>query len=150
MRHGEAVDEAPPLGDRGRWLTARGRAQTRRVAQLIKDTIEPTMQPAVVWTSPLVRAVQTADIVVEYLKRPDEIQVVSDLSIDGNPRAVAQLLRTHASADPILVVGHEPSLTNLAVILMGAAWRGFAKSEVLAITLDHDKKSGKKIFVLSP
>ena len=109
------------------------------------------MHPATVWTSPLVRAVQTADIVVELLKRPDEIQAIAALALDGSPRMVAQLLRSHPGADPILVVGHEPTLSSLAVLLMGGeSWGGFVKSGLLAISINHSNHIGKRVFALNP
>lgn len=151
MRHGEAVDEAPLMGDRGRWLTAHGRAQTRIIAERLRNDVDPIMLPGTVWTSPYVRAVQTADIVVELLKQPDEIQAIAELALDGSPRTVAQMLRNHPHTEPVLVVGHEPSLSNLAVILMdGGAWGGFVKSGLLAISLDPVRKAGKRVFVLNP
>ena len=33
IRHGEAVDEAPGLGDAGRWLTGKKRKMTRKVGR---------------------------------------------------------------------------------------------------------------------
>lgn len=149
MRHGHAVDEAPHLGDHGRWLTAKGRERTRLVAEKL---VEHKVKPTLIWTSPLVRAVQTADIVASVLGFTEEIPAFADLVVDGRPRAVAQTLVAHDEPkDVILIVGHEPSLSVLANMLLGAhEWAGFKKSGVLALALDQKKHASKKLFSIEP
>jgi phosphohistidine phosphatase len=149
MRHGDAVDEEPHLGDRGRWLTAKGRARTRHVAeQLAARGPRPTM----IWTSPLVRAVQTADIVAHALAYEDEVCARAELVVDGHPRAMAHALRSyHGPHATLLLVGHEPSLTALANALLGGArWAGFRKSELLALGLDADRGDAARLFSIAP
>ena len=60
IRHGHAVDEAPGLDDGGRWLSGKGRKVTRRVARWLSE--KKKRRPVALWTSPLVRAVQTAEL----------------------------------------------------------------------------------------
>jgi phosphohistidine phosphatase len=132
MRHGDAVEDAPGLGDGGRWLTGKGRRVTREVAVWLaaKDDRRPTE----IWTSPLVRAVQTAEIVAEHAELDDEVSVLGALSTSGDPRDVLQALARRHGRGPIAVVGHEPSLSTLARTLLGdVAWPGFKKSGVLAV-----------------
>ncbi|MFO0562142.1 MAG: histidine phosphatase family protein [Polyangiales bacterium] len=149
MRHGHAVDEAPHLGDHGRWLTAKGRERTRLVADKL---VEHKVHPTHIWTSPLVRAVQTADIVASVLGFSQEIPAIADLVVDGRPRAVAQMIFAHDEPrDVLLIVGHEPSLSVLANTLLGAhEWAGFKKSGVLALAVDQKKQSAKKLFAIEP
>jgi phosphohistidine phosphatase len=149
MRHGHAVDEAPHLGDHGRWLTAKGRERTRLVADKL---VEHKAHPTHIWTSPLVRAVQTADIVASVLGFSQEIPTIADLVVDGRPRAVAQMIFAHDEPkDVLLIVGHEPSLSVLANTLLGAhEWPGFKKSGVLALAVDQKKQSAKKLFAIEP
>jgi phosphohistidine phosphatase len=149
MRHGDAVDEAPSLGDRGRWLTAKGRARTRHVAGLLLERPE---KPTAIWTSPLVRAVQTADIVADVLGYTDEVCAMAELVVDGHPRAVAQTLREYEGAhETILLVGHEPSLSVLANELLGGhEWGGFKKSGLLGLALGPQRTHAKRRFSLEP
>src|SRR6478736_9710352 len=60
MRHGPAVDDAPSGRDDDRELTASGRRRVRAVAQALLEAGE---LPRVILSSPLVRALQTAEIV---------------------------------------------------------------------------------------
>lgn len=149
MRHGHAVDDAPQLGDEGRWLTAKGRERTRHVAQQLAERKE---RPTLIWTSPLVRAVQTADIVASVLGFHEEIPAIAELVVDGRPRSVAQTLFAHNDhRDVLLLVGHEPSLTVLANMLIGAnEWGGFRKSGLLALSVDQKKQSARRIFAIEP
>jgi phosphohistidine phosphatase len=149
MRHGHAVDEAPNLGDHGRWLTAKGRQQTRLVADKL---VERNVQPTRIWTSPLVRAVQTADIVASTLGFSQEIPAIAALAVDGHPRAVAQSILAHDEPrDVLLLVGHEPSLSVLATMLLeNPDWTGFKKSGVLALAVNQKKQSAQKLFAIEP
>ncbi len=132
MRHGDAVDEAPGLGDNGRWLTKKGRSVTARVASWL--VARDAERPVEVWTSPLVRAVQTAEIVAAALGIDDEIAAVADLAPHGQPRAIARALANARPSGPLMLVGHEPSLSNLALALLGdVGWNGFKKSGVLHV-----------------
>lgn len=61
-RHGEALYESELLSDSGGWLSPRGREQSRALgAQLGAERI------AAVWSSPMARAVQTAELAAAVL-----------------------------------------------------------------------------------
>ncbi|MDP3274062.1 MAG: histidine phosphatase family protein [Deltaproteobacteria bacterium] len=153
MRHGDAVDDAPGMGDRGRWLTQEGRTQTRAVAEQLALR-HP--RPERLWTSPLVRAVQTAELVAQVLGHTDEVQALAALSVDGNPALVHQALcRVSASSSglvpSVMVFGHEPTLSALASLMLGpGAWRGFRKSAILALALDAQSGRGTLRYVIEP
>lgn len=148
IRHGDAVDDAPGLGDAGRWLTGKGRKITRGVADWLAG--KDRRRPVEIWTSPLVRAVQTAEIVAASAELTDEVSVHAELATTGHPHDVHRRLAQYAGHGPIALVGHEPSLSALAVALLGdVAWPGFKKSGVLGL-----KWSGSGLatfqFVLDP
>lgn len=149
MRHGQAVDDAPHLGDEGRWLTAKGRERTRQVARLL---VERGSVAEVIYTSPLVRAVQTAEIVASVLDYRDELSALGELVVHGRPRTVAEMIFAYdGPASTLLFVGHEPSLSVLANTLLGAhEWGGFKKSGLLALSIDHRHRTAKRLFTLAP
>ena len=62
LRHGEAEEGAPPLADAGGILTDRGRHQTRVLAGQLRER-----RVAVVYSSPVAPAVQTAEIAADLL-----------------------------------------------------------------------------------
>lgn len=148
IRHGDAVDHAPGLGDGGRWLTGKGRKVTRRVASWLTGRDET--RPVEIWTSPLVRAVQTAEIVAEAAALADEVSVVAALSTSGDLDEVVRRLTRFSGPGPLALVGHEPSLSELATtLLMPRAWPGFKKSGVVAMNWSGHGKATFR-FMLDP
>src|SRR5262245_23262638 len=147
VRHGHAVDDAPGLGDAGRWLTARGRKATRRVARWLAKSKK--CRPALIWTSPLVRATQTAELVAAYADYKGEIRALAELSPGRDPGDLQKLLTEESAPFPLALVGHEPSLSMLAKALVGDLGYGeLRKSGVLAISLDDGRAKAR--FLLDP
>ena len=118
VRHAIAADRGEdwPDDDR-RPLTARG------VARFEEATSGLSRLDVVVdeiFTSPLVRAKQTADILAAGVPGKPAIKVLDALSPGHAPATVlAQLART-ARRRRIALVGHEPALGELAAHLIGA------------------------------
>lgn len=74
----------------------------------------------VVLTSPLVRARQTADIVVSAFERRPPVVVVASLAPEGTDAEVLADLEMHARRSRIAIVGHEPNIGHLAARLAGS------------------------------
>ncbi|MCC6556850.1 MAG: phosphohistidine phosphatase SixA [Polyangiaceae bacterium] len=153
IRHGQATDDAGGLGDAGRWLTGKGRKVTRRVARWLARSDD--RRPATIWTSPLVRAVQTAEIIAEAAELTDEVSVLEELTPVHAPADLVRLLPRHRGAGPIALVGHEPLLSLLASSLLGPGPSGASpeiklrKSGVIALAWDG-KGRAKLRFLLDP
>ena len=146
IRHGQAIDDAPGLGDSGRWLTGKGRKLTRRVASWLAK--QKDRRPATIWTSPLVRSVQTAEILAGAAELTEEVSVVAQLSPARDTAELLRLLSLHQGAQPLALVGHEPSLSMLVTSLLGdVGWTGLKKSGVVAISWDG-RGPGTLRFVL--
>ena len=121
VRHGEAVTHTAELGDSGRWLTAKGRRRTRRAAAWLtkakgKAKGDPIRE---IWTSPLVRSVQSAEILASALGLEEEVQVCSALSPERSPREILEVLARRSDQGTLALVGHEPLLSQLAAVLLG-------------------------------
>ena len=148
VRHGQAVDEAPGLGDSGRFLTGKGRKVTRKVAKWLAEKAERC--PTEIWTSPLVRAVQTAEILAEYAHLTDSVRVAAELSPASDPRSVIARLAERRVEGTLALVGHEPGLSMLATGLLGdVGWPGFKKSGVLGADYGGSDKATFR-FLLDP
>jgi len=135
IRHGQAVDEASGLGDAGRWLTAKGRKVSRKVARWIAKGGKRT--PRAIWTSPLVRSVQTAEILAAAANYKGELRACAQLSPGHDPGDLLKLLASETIEGPLALIGHEPSLSLIANALLGdVGFTGLKKSGVLALTWD--------------
>jgi len=116
VRHGDADADIPEgLADEARPLTSKARhaveAHFHALAARLAD-------PVVVFMSPLVRAVQTAQIMAMTLKYEGPMRVNRVLLPDMPVGALEGLIQEHAGQNLILV-GHQPSMGALASHLLG-------------------------------
>lgn len=144
IRHGPAGDraawEAEGRDDRLRPLTPEGKKQTRQAIAGL-TTLVPAID--VLATSPLVRAVQTAEIVADDYDV--DITTVDALAPESDPDKAVQWLRSQSSDQTIAVVGHEPHLSTLVGYLVTGARASFIslkKAGVCGLELNDPPKSG--------
>ena len=112
MRHA-AAEESGPKGDASRRLTDEGRIDARQAADAIG---EREARPAIILTSPRLRARETAEIVGTALGAPVEVRE----GLDSGASAAAYLdaLRAYEGRN-VLVVGHNPEISAFASSLAG-------------------------------
>ncbi len=147
VRHGHALDEAPGLGDAGRWLSERGRKATRNVGRWLGKSKK--RRPAAIWSSPLVRSVQTAEILAAKTGFKGEVKPAPELSPGRDPGDLLTLLASLTVEGPLVLVGHEPSLSLLAKALLGdIGLPSFRKSGVVG--LSWEQGVGRFRFLLDP
>src|ERR1041385_5932706 len=105
FRHGHAIDDtgSSSLGDSGRWLSSKGRERTRAMGRKLVARMK--RRPQEIWTSPLVRAVQTAEILAGSADLEEEVYVRDELSPGRDPAQVVALLATHKGPGPVMLVG---------------------------------------------
>jgi phosphohistidine phosphatase len=141
LRHGEAVphDSKP---DDERELTARGERQAGAAgAALARLGVEF----AAIYTSPKVRAVDTAKLAAASLNvEPEQEDVLGN----GFERDDAlELIARHDADARVLVVGHDPSFTQVVYDLTGGRV-DFKKGAVAAIRIRG--RDGELIAMLRP
>ncbi|MBN1419018.1 MAG: phosphohistidine phosphatase SixA [Planctomycetes bacterium] len=111
MRHGDAQksDDAPR--DRDRRLTDKGKTK------LIKEGggfRRIGLDFDAIWSSPYVRAKETAEIIAEQTEFRGDVESYDALTPGGNFEAIRQRLQGLKSSSRILMVGHAPDLGLLA------------------------------------
>lgn len=111
IRHAHAVDGQD---DAARPLSKKGRAQIRAMARFLRGN--GALATREFWPSPLVRAVDTADLLVKRLRIRGKLTRVAGLLADDTPEIMAK--RLGRVRRPVAVVGHEPHLSALASVLM--------------------------------
>jgi len=115
LRHAEA-EEGAPDGDRR--LTPKGERQVSQLATfLLKHDVELDIRE--VWHSPLVRAVQTAELFRKHLKFDAPVLEAPGLLPEDDPRSMA--LRLACARKSVLVVGHNPHFEALASCLLSGS-----------------------------
>jgi phosphohistidine phosphatase len=140
IRHGHAVDDSPRLDDSQRYLSKKGRKTVREVGRALR---EAGVQFDVVLTSPLVRAVQTAELLAESLDFLDLVEVLPALVPGVPPRVAAAELGGRGVR--VAVVGHEPGLSSLGAYLCGRpSFPPLRKAQVSVV------EDGKPLWFLNP
>jgi phosphohistidine phosphatase len=116
VRHGDADAEIPEgLGDEARALTAKARGQMLQHFASLEGRIT---EVSLVLTSPLVRTVQTAQLLSLALKHEGLLKAHRSLLPDMPVGALEAVLAEHAGENLILV-GHQPSMGAMAAHLLG-------------------------------
>lgn len=121
VRHAIAEERGPVWpDDHERPLTTRGIARMREIALRLADR---RVQVEQIWSSPLVRARQTADVLAPLWTTSRQIEIVEDLAPGHATARVGKALveRSARITDAtVALVGHEPDLGLLTAWLIGA------------------------------
>jgi phosphohistidine phosphatase len=126
VRHAHA-DAGDP--DELRRLSARGHAEARALGEQLAGESAP---PALVLTSPLLRARETAEAIAAAVGAPVRVdeRLGPGMTLPDLQDAVAGQER------PVAAVGHQPDCSNVALELTGAD-PGFATGSFRELTLEQ-------------
>ena len=155
LRHGPAAarDSALYPDDTQRPLTSQGRAKTRAAARGMKAA---GLRFDLVLTSPLVRAKQTAHIVAETLPDCPRPRILHPLAPGGSNAEILARIPKSRPSTRVLLVGHEPGLTQLAadLLLPGSLQLAITLRKGGLICIDFDgppaPAAGRLILLLTP
>jgi phosphohistidine phosphatase len=141
LRHGEAVphDSKP---DAERELTPRGRRQSEAAGIALAAL---NVEFAACYTSPKARARETAELACQSLNiEPEDAKSLAD----GFSREDAlELLLAHDADARVLVVGHEPTFSQVVHDLTGGRV-DFKKGGVAAVRVERG--SGELLVLMRP
>ena len=118
LRHGIAVEPGSPgfEDDADRPLTPEGERKLRRITEAM-GALELGFD--LILSSPYVRARQTAEIVAEALKARKRLASSDDLVPGGSAaKLIEHLGQLRPQPDDVLLVGHEPYLSELISLLV--------------------------------
>jgi phosphohistidine phosphatase len=138
-RHAEAVESGEHLADLERPLTARGERQAARMAAWLNQQLPATTR---VLASPARRTQQTA------LALERKFRTVAALAPDAPPEAVLQAARWPSAKEPVLVVGHQPTLGLVAAQLLTGAQHALAVKKGSVWWLRSREREGEGQVVL--
>jgi phosphohistidine phosphatase len=147
FRHGIAVPHGTPgVAEAERPLTPEGRKKTAQAARGLKRLDLGFNE---IYTSPLPRALQTAEIVTEALRlgKPK----ILDALLPGTPaRHLLEEIRSLSTESPLLV-GHEPLLSAAVSTAVCGAAKGSFELKKAGLALVEIEKSGASLkLLLSP
>lgn len=147
FRHGIAMARDEWEGpDADRPLTGRG---AKRVAQVTVGLQWLAVRPTLILSSPLVRAIETANIVHTSLRALSSMQIVDALLPDAPSDQLLSVLENLPPKSCVICIGHEPHLGMIAsVMLTGMPSRAFPfkKAGACLIELSTPWKPGQGIL----
>ena len=139
VRHAIAIarEAAPDIPDEERALTPEGIRKMKRAVDGVRRMKTPIEQ---IWTSPLKRAVQTAELLRAGLHMPASlVHEVAELRPSGDIFALFDRIQKVPELSSLALVGHEPYLSNLMSRLLsanGASAIGFKKGGMASFEID--------------
>ena len=144
MRHGIAAARGTAgfADDSKRPLTPEGKAKLLKVVKGMDR-----VGFAVDWivASPLVRALETAEVVAKSMASNPPVEVCDALRPGGSAEGLMAFLAKRPNRRKVLVVGHEPGLSELAARLIGSGEPGslaFKKGGCCLISFDRFPPEG--------
>lgn len=108
-RHAEAFDAEPGEEDTERQLTPKGQKQARRMAEWLTSQLPEGCR---ILVSPAKRTIQTAEALGRKFK------VTPDVGLGADEEDILQAVNWPNAKEPVLVVGHQPTLGQVAALLM--------------------------------
>ncbi len=145
VRHAAAIERSETTPDASRYLTAKGRIAFREIARRVRNA---GAAPGLIFSSPLLRAVQTAEILSEGLKYRGDIVVTRDLSPGFDHHALRALLARAGGLREAAFVGHEPDLGILSATLLSLAGDfPLRKGAVVALETGKNVSRGSARFL---
>ncbi len=150
LRHGIAFERSEWNGpDATRPLTGEGEERTGAVLKELKQ--QNKLQVEAIWSSPLVRALQTAHIAGKALNLP--VKVVDELTSGTSLAHVqARFGKTERLPERLMIVGHEPDLGFMIGELTGDPAGDYALKKAGIALLDGVVKPGgmKLVWKFTP
>ena len=116
IRHGQAEARDQNLEDAKRRLTDKGRKKLKKALPGLKTFLKG-LEEIQIWSSPLLRASETAEILSEGLKLKDISYF--DFIADGDFQKFSEQIARIKGKACVLVVGHEPYLSEWSQKICG-------------------------------
>ena len=143
IRHGIAEDAADHDGsDDARALTKKGKEKIKCVARHLKDR---GVDLDVVISSPLIRSMETAEIIRGQCSGTKKVLITDSLMPDASYNALIDYLNGLDRAGSIAIVGHEPFLSGFVSYCLSRSREPFVrmkKGGVAAIRYDGPLEPG--------
>lgn len=138
-RHAEAQLIKPGQDDIDRALTPKGERQAARMAQWLNQRLAESTR---ILVSPAVRTQQTA----RMLER--SFRTVAALAPGGSVEALLKAARWPQAGEPVLVIGHQPTLGLVAARLLAQVDQPWSVKKGAVWWLRHRERDGQTQVVL--
>jgi len=138
-RHAEAHVQREGQTDLERALTPKGERQAQRMAEWLNQRLAHSTR---ILVSPALRTQQTAKALDRHFK------TVQLLAPEASATALLSVVRWPEANEPVLVVGHQPTLGQVAALLLGeVAQTWVIKKGAVWWLRSRERESGNQVVV---
>jgi phosphohistidine phosphatase len=138
-RHAEAHVQREGQTDLERALTPKGERQAQRMAEWLNHRLAHSTR---ILVSPALRTQQTAKALDRHFK------TVQLLAPEASATALLSVVRWPEASEPVLVVGHQPTLGQVAALLLGeVAQTWVIKKGAVWWLRSRERESGNQVVV---
>lgn len=143
VRHGEADPLAAT--DHERELTELGKERVSKAAQVLKRL---QTEPKIIYCSPRIRAVQTAEIIGDALGI--DITVTEEVNFGFDNTNIHTLIKDLRSREDVMFVGHNPDMSQIVHKMTGASL-SMKKGGLARIDIINSKvHRGELVWLIAP
>jgi phosphohistidine phosphatase len=137
VRHGSAEEKIEGSPDASRSLTDSGIMEIKDIAKKMKNSAE---YPDLIISSPAIRAFETARIIANKLKYPQEKIEIQTLLYEADKVSApaAFIKQLNPGLNSVCLVGHNPLLTDLARNLCTSFSGDIPKGGILSLEIPGD------------
>ena len=146
LRHAKSSWDDPNLSDRDRPLAPRGRRAATRIGRHLRQV---GIQPEEVLCSTAKRARQTLESVLPFLDPDVSIHTEDEIYRADSDQLLQRLRRVSPTVGSVMLIGHNPSIQELALTLVGDGdgmmarlAEKFPTAGLAAFTVGSDEWSG--------
>ena len=147
LRHATAEPYADPVLDAERALIEKGEDQALRVAGFCRKN---ALIPSVLYSSPAIRALQTARLLQARLPDCPQLQIVDWLGLKSDSNTVHAALKQLdvSGINDVWLVGHEPTISQTLAQLLGASDLGIVikKASLTRIEVDFSNLAASELL----
>ena len=149
VRHASAgQSKADPVKDAKRPLDNDGIEQCGTVGRAL-SALETHVD--VILSSPLKRASQTASLIANELAYEEKLVLTPALAPDANYPKFSALLDHYSRQEAIMVVGHNPNLSEFLGRLIGGGSRaGIDLKKGAVARVEVDRRRGSLLWIVTP
>ena len=114
LRHGKSSWSDPTISDVDRPLARRGERASKRIAKHLR---RKRIRPDLVLCSPSLRTRQTLEAIAPSLGKGCSVELAPELYAASEQELLERLRALPESADSVMLIGHNPGLQELALVL---------------------------------
>ena len=160
FRHGPPVESIEWLQtgktEPERPLTEEGVQITKKASKGLKIALDASQEEildCLIYSSPYIRALQTADILKNTLQTRKDMTVLEELTPHSHPRQVSNIIFSHTKS-LLIAVGHQPLLSRLAGYLLfqedGTSCLSIERAGALSIQVNRDQSMNQLLWLMTP